>query len=179
MVNSRVLTISFNIRPFQHFRFVLCFNSILTPPKVGFLKHSRHGHSAIFDGEKFLVIGGSVSGAQSRTQPIKNPVYKVKNEVCTLKDSAMTCVEQSSVLDSYAYFPGLFLVAKNFGKDISKCWKFCSINSEINQPMLFALKNTSLFSSSQQYTVFTGKRITLHSDMIFSNSIKVVKSIWK
>ena len=79
------------------------------PRKVGTLINGRRDHGAIFDGEKFLVIGGDIGG---------NPV---KNEVCTLSGSTMTCVEQSSSLDNYAYYPELFLVAEDFGKDLQNC----------------------------------------------------------
>ena len=45
-----------------------------------------------------------------------------KNEVCTLSGN-MTCVEveQSETLDYYAYYPELFLVTEDFGKDTTKC----------------------------------------------------------
>ena len=79
--------------------------------KVGFLKHGRSGPGAIFDGEKFLIIGGKI-----------NTDYDpVENEVCTLEGSTMTCVEQSTALKDYAYYPELFLVADDFGKDLNKC----------------------------------------------------------
>ena len=77
--------------------------------KVGNLKNGRWGHSAIFDGENFLIIGG---WKNYDSDP-------VNNEICTLKNSTMTCVEQSTTLKMY--FPELFLVAKNFGKDQDKC----------------------------------------------------------
>ena len=77
--------------------------------KAGTLKNGRYAHGVIFDGEKFLVVGGSVSGDL------------VTNEVCTLEGSSMTCVEQSPVLNFYTFYPELFLVSENFGKDPNDC----------------------------------------------------------
>ena len=74
------------------------------------MKNGRHGHGAIFDGEKFLVIGGEKSGSGP-----------VKNEVCTLEGSTMTCVEQSTALENYGVYPELFLVSENFGKGVNSC----------------------------------------------------------
>ena len=74
------------------------------------MKHGRRGHGAIFDGEKFLIIGGEKSDGRA-----------VKNEVCTLEGSTMTCTEQSTALDNYEFYPELFLVADDFGKDSNKC----------------------------------------------------------
>ena len=85
----------------------------MTRQKAGTLLNARFGHSVIFDGEKFLVIGGW----RSDRQPKKGS----KNEVCTLKGSTMTCVEQSKSLDNYAQYPALFLVAEDFGKKIQNC----------------------------------------------------------
>ena len=82
----------------------------MTRQKAGTLVNGRRGHGVIFDGEKFLVIGGYMSGGGP-----------VKNEVCSLEDSTMTCVEQSTALDNYAFYPELFIVAENFGKDINSC----------------------------------------------------------
>ena len=67
--------------------------------------HARRGHAVTFDGENFLVIGGFGS---------------FKNEVCTLSGN-VTCVELPAALDYYAYYPELFLVTEDFGKDITKC----------------------------------------------------------
>ena len=84
---------------------------MFTRRKAGTLNHGRQGHGAIFDGEKFLIIGGKVSRA----------LEAVKNEVCTLEGSAMTCVEQSTALAKYADYPALFLVVEDYGKDANKC----------------------------------------------------------
>ena len=77
---------------------------MFTRQKAGMLEHGRSSHGAIFDGEKFLIIGGfkSIGGA-------------VNNEVCTLEGSKMTCVQQSTALTD-ANNPGLFLVADDFDK---------------------------------------------------------------
>ena len=82
---------------------------MFTEHKAGTLKNGRYGHGAIFDGEKFLIIGG-----MERYAP-------VKNEVCTLKGSKMTCVEKSVALKGYAFYPELFLVGNDFGKDMNRC----------------------------------------------------------
>ena len=78
--------------------------------KAGSLKNGRYGHGAIFDGEKFIVLGGYPSG--------NGPV---KNEVCTLSGTSMTCEEASNTLENYYASPELFLVPEHFGKDISEC----------------------------------------------------------
>ena len=76
------------------------------------MNYGRFSPGVIFDGEKFLVIGGMTNGDEA-----------VKNEVCTLEGSTMTCVEQSTALDEYKYIdsPKLFVVPENFGKDTSQC----------------------------------------------------------
>ena len=78
--------------------------------KAGTLNYGRYGHGAIFDGEKFLIIGG-----------IKDVAGAIKNEVCTLEGSTMTCFEQRTALEGYFYYPELFLVADDFGKEVKKC----------------------------------------------------------
>ena len=92
---------------------LILYNLLFTRQKAGTLKHGRQGHGAIFDGEKFLIIGG-------RKEPSLT-TDSVKNEVCTLEGSSMTCVEQSTALDNYYWYPELFLVAKDYGKDANKC----------------------------------------------------------
>ena len=82
---------------------------MLTRQKAGTLNYGRKNSGAIFDGEKFLTIGGWRGDGGA-----------VKNEVCTLVGTTMTCVEQSNALENYSD-PGLFLVPDNFGKDVSKC----------------------------------------------------------
>ena len=80
------------------------------------MKHGRHSLGAIFDGEKFLIIGGQ-----------KNDWKPFEDEVCTLKGSTMTCVEQplGTIALNYVYTnPQLFLV--NFDRDTSKCSEFLS-----------------------------------------------------
>ena len=82
---------------------------MLTREKAGTLNYGRFEHGVIFDGAKFLIVGGyaDTNGA-------------AKNEVCTLEGSTMTCVEQSTALLHYGD-PALFLVAEDFGKDANKC----------------------------------------------------------
>ena len=86
------------------------FYTLIIWQKAGNLRYGRKGHGAIFDGEKFLIIGGLTRGGG-----------EVKNEVCTLKDSTITCIAQSADLSGYANYPELFLVADDYGKDPSKC----------------------------------------------------------
>ena len=74
--------------------------------KAGSLKNRRNGHGAIFDGEKFMILGG-----------YKKYGGAMKNEVCTLSGTSMTCEEASKSLDNYSYYPELFLVAQDFGKN--------------------------------------------------------------
>ena len=85
------------------------FSSCSPLSKVGTLANARNGHGAIFDGVKFLIIGGTTYNDQ------------VTNEICTLVDSVVSCVEQSIALKDYKYYPELFLVAEDFGKDVTKC----------------------------------------------------------
>ena len=81
-----------------------------TRQKAGTLKNGRLGHGAIFDGDKFLIIGG-----------VNKSPYPVANEVCNLEGLKMTCVEEFEQSSKFAYYPELFLVAADFGKDVSKC----------------------------------------------------------
>ena len=82
--------------------------------KIGILRQGRQGHGAIYYDGKFFVFGG-------RKNPKSKNDAQVKNEVCTLKGSKMTCIEQSTGLDKYRYYPELFLVAENFVKDNNDC----------------------------------------------------------
>ena len=84
-----------------------------TRPIAGTLQHARRGHGAILVDEKVLIIGGRFGGGYKFTQ--------INNEVCTFRDSTMTCVEQPAVLKSYTDYPELFLVLEDFGKDSNKC----------------------------------------------------------
>ena len=76
--------------------------------KAGSLKIGRRDHGVIFDGEKFIVVGGYNGGA-------------VENEVCTLIGTSMSCEASTNKLNGYWYYPELFLVPENFGKDFSQC----------------------------------------------------------
>ena len=77
--------------------------------KAGDLKNGRRRHGAIFDGEKFLVLGGE-----------KGTSGPVKNEVCTLSGTSMTCEEAPNALEDYLTYPELFLVTGDFCKDTSQ-----------------------------------------------------------
>ena len=88
---------------------------MFTRRKAGTLKHGRYSHGVVFDGEKFLVIGGFYR------DPMMDGKHPTKNEVCTLEGTRMTCVEQPTYMDEYNNYPELFLVGKDFGKDVDKC----------------------------------------------------------
>ena len=79
--------------------------------KAGNLKNGRRMHGTIFDGEKFLILGGE---SKSNGQTLKN----VKNEVCTLSGTSMTCEESLNSLEEYVYYPELFLVQEDFCKNV-------------------------------------------------------------
>ena len=90
---------------------------MISRQKVGTLKQDRCKHGVIFDGEKFLVIGG-LTGSIGR---------HARNEICTLtKNKRMSCVEQSTVWKGSTDFlgedyPELFFLGEDFGKDDNKC----------------------------------------------------------
>ena len=65
------------------------------------MKLGRQGHSVIYDGENFLVVGGVNS----------------ITEVCTLDELEMTCKERGSALREYIDYPALFLTADDYGND--------------------------------------------------------------
>ena len=89
--------------------------SISTLSKAGTLNRGRRGHNVIFDGEKFLVVGGWAKKWLESSSPYANI------EVCTLSGSTMTCVEKQTSLANYALYPALFLVPDDFGKDKTIC----------------------------------------------------------
>ena len=74
--------------------------------KAGELNEGRSGHNVMFDGEFLLVIGGYDYGKS-----------KKKTEKCSLQDSDITCIVQSPTLDSYNFYPELFLVTDSFCKN--------------------------------------------------------------
>ena len=85
-------------------------NTLLIRQKAGSLNYGRQGHGSVFDGGQFSVIGGSQFGGGA-----------VKNEVCSLEGSSITCVEQSIALESYTLYPELFLVTQDYVKGVNKC----------------------------------------------------------
>ena len=81
--------------------------------KSGDMVAIRRDHSVIFDGEKFLVVGGV-------TDNISTPI---KNEVCTFSDTTtITCTQQSTVLVDYKLYPELILVPDSYGKGKENCY---------------------------------------------------------
>ena len=69
---------------------------------AGSLKGGKRAPGVVFDGEQFIVIGGA---DYSRT------------ENCVLTGESITCTEQESGLDDYAYYPELLLVDSDYGND--------------------------------------------------------------
>ena len=70
---------------------------------AGNLKQARRGHAVVFDGEKFLVIGGYGNSE--------------KTENCVLNGDKITCTQQQNGLSHYAYYPETFLVNENYSND--------------------------------------------------------------
>ena len=71
--------------------------------KLGDLKVGRWYHNVIFDGEVFIVVGGSGS---------------MKTEKCTLSGSTMTCSEQTPTLTNYYAYPALVMVPEDFCTEV-------------------------------------------------------------
>ena len=67
----------------------------------GNLSSARVGANVAFDGEVFIVVGGSGT---------------LKTEICTPTDSEITCESVSEPLLNYNYYPELFFVEDGFGK---------------------------------------------------------------
>ena len=70
---------------------------------AGKLKTKRHGHSVIFDGSQFLVIGGF-------------GFWNNKTENCTPNGTKVTCADQQVGVQRSLY-PQLVLVGDDFGND--------------------------------------------------------------
>ena len=66
---------------------------------AGSLVTGRIGHSAIYDGQYVLIVGGS--GTK-------------KTEKCSILHEQVTCSSQSPELIYYAYYPEVFLVPEDF-----------------------------------------------------------------
>ena len=80
--------------------------------KAGDMTTIRRDHSVIFDGDQFLIIGGST-----------NPLAWIENEVCTFSDAkSITCTKLSTVLVEYLLYPELLLVPDNYGKGKDNCF---------------------------------------------------------
>ena len=67
--------------------------------KLGDLKVGRSHHNVIYDGDVFIVVGGSNSK---------------KTEKCSLSGSTMTCTEQEPTLTGYYWYPALVMVPEDF-----------------------------------------------------------------
>ena len=72
--------------------------------KLGHLKVGRYYHNTIYDGEVFIVVGGSSSA--------------IATENCSLIDSTMTCTEQEPILSGYHVYPALLMVPEDFCAEI-------------------------------------------------------------
>ena len=67
---------------------------------AGTLNSGRHGHSAVFDGEKFLVVGG---------------YDDVEAEYCKLEGKNITCENHIVKFFYWRYYPEIFLVDDTYG----------------------------------------------------------------
>ena len=76
---------------------------------VGRLKYIRGEHGVIFDGSRFLVVGGS------------NSLGDLMTEICTPSDEGITCVDDYPILRHYTNYPELLLVPDDFCADYSSC----------------------------------------------------------
>ena len=71
---------------------------------AGSLYQARWGHSVVFDGSRFLVIGG-----------FGGNYFKTEN--CFPNGTTINCTEQPLGLYNYAFYPEIMLVDENFAKD--------------------------------------------------------------
>ena len=71
--------------------------------KLGDIKNAREGHSAIYDGQVFLIIGGK--GTET-------------TEKCSISESSIDCMDQSPILKDYESHPSLFLVPGDFCSEL-------------------------------------------------------------
>ena len=79
---------------------------------AGEMVNIRRDHGAIFDGEKFLVVGGHTDGG-----------IPAKNEVCTFTETlVITCAELSTIEIEYMLHPELLLVPEDYGKGKENCF---------------------------------------------------------
>ena len=76
--------------------------------KAGNLKTQREGHSVVFDGRYFMVVGGHKTGELSG--------QTLATEKCSLQSSAVSCESQLPNLTDYVYTPELILVEEDYGK---------------------------------------------------------------
>ena len=67
--------------------------------RAGYLKNRRIGHTAVYDGEYFMIIGGGAGFAPT--------------EKCLIESHSVSCVSQSPKLESYMG-PEAFLIAESF-----------------------------------------------------------------
>ena len=72
--------------------------------QVGELLIARRAHNTIYDGSKFLIIGGIVGETAD----------DVETEQCQFIDNEISCVLQNPVLNNYQYYPELYLVPADF-----------------------------------------------------------------
>ena len=77
---------------------------------AGSLVTARRGHNAIYDGLNVLVVGGYPGGSNYHSS--------LKIETCKVADNRVTCTSQVPQLADYYHYPELFLVTKNFCKEL-------------------------------------------------------------
>ena len=79
--------------------------------KLGDLTVPRSYHDVVYDGEVFMVIGGSTwNGTVGHTE--------MNTEKCSISESTMTCLEQSPMLNNYHRHPALIMVPEDFCTEI-------------------------------------------------------------
>ena len=77
--------------------------------KVGELKYSRSEHGVIFDGNRFLAVGGI------------GDYGDLMSEICTPSEEGITCVDDFPYLPLYVDYPELLLVPDDFCADVTSC----------------------------------------------------------
>ena len=70
---------------------------------AGSLVTGRCGHNAIYDGQYVLIVGGNGD---------------FKTEKCTISKDQVTCSSQAPELNFYYNYPELFLVPKDYCKQL-------------------------------------------------------------
>ena len=94
---------------------------------AGELKIGRFDHNAIFDGEFFVIVGGSlvkkivykISSGWEGTGRGNETALKLATEKCSISNDKITCTSQEPSLAYYHNYPELFLVSASFCTEFS------------------------------------------------------------